>query len=42
MALDFVILGGGSPSLKIKAPPELLRRLPRATVVRGLATALPS
>jgi prolyl-tRNA editing enzyme YbaK/EbsC (Cys-tRNA(Pro) deacylase) len=42
MALDYVILGGGSFSLKINASPELLRRLPGATVVLGLATALPS
>ena len=42
MALDYVILGGGSRSVKIKASPPLLRRLPGATVVSRLATALPS
>ena len=41
MALDFVILGGGSRSSKIKMLPEALRRLPAFTVVPGLAQAFP-
>lgn len=38
MALDWVILGGGSRSTKIKTSPEVFRRLPNTTVVSGLAT----
>jgi prolyl-tRNA editing enzyme YbaK/EbsC (Cys-tRNA(Pro) deacylase) len=37
MAPDWVILGGGGRSSKIKVAPELLRRLPGVTVVTGLA-----
>lgn len=36
MALDYVILGGGSRSLKIKVQPEVLKRLPNTTIVPGL------
>jgi prolyl-tRNA editing enzyme YbaK/EbsC (Cys-tRNA(Pro) deacylase) len=36
MALDYVILGGGSRSLKIKVGPEVLRRLPNTSIVPGL------
>jgi len=38
MALDWVILGGGSRSIKIKTSPEVFRRLPNTTIVPGLAT----
>lgn len=38
MALDWLILGGGSRSTKIKTAPEVFRRLPTATIVPGLAT----
>jgi len=38
MALDWVILGSGSRSSKIKVSPEVLRRLPNARVVPGLAS----
>lgn len=38
MALDWLILGGGSRSTKIKTWPEIFRRLPSTTVVAGLAT----
>jgi prolyl-tRNA editing enzyme YbaK/EbsC (Cys-tRNA(Pro) deacylase) len=38
MALDWLILGGGSRSTKIKTSPEIFRRLPSTTVVAGLAT----
>ena len=38
MALDWVILGGGSRSSKIKVSPEALRRMPAVQVVAGLAT----
>jgi prolyl-tRNA editing enzyme YbaK/EbsC (Cys-tRNA(Pro) deacylase) len=41
MALDYVILGGGSRSSKIKMAPEALKRLPGANVVPGLAQAFP-
>src|SRR5687767_12467509 len=35
---DWIILGGGSRSTKVKAAPEVLRRLTNATIVPGLAT----
>ena len=38
MALDWVILGGGSRSTKIKTTPEVFRRLPNTTIVPDLAT----
>jgi len=38
MALDYVILGGGSRSLKIKISPEVLERLLNTNIVRGLGT----
>ena len=38
MTLDWLILGGGSRSTKIRTSPELFRRLPGTTVVSGLAT----
>lgn len=37
LALDWVILGGGSRSTKIRTSPEVFRRLPRTTIVPGLA-----
>ena len=37
MELDYVILGGGSRSLKIKLSPDVLKRLPHTNVVRGLS-----
>ena len=39
MGLDYVILGGGSRSSKLKAPPEILRRIPNVQVVPGLSLA---
>lgn len=38
MALDYVVLGGGSRSAKIKTAPEALRRLPTVRIVTGLAS----
>lgn len=38
MALDWLILGGGSRSTKIKTSPEVFRRLPNTTIVPNLAT----
>ena len=38
LALDWLILGGGSRSSKIKTSPAVLARLPNARVVAGLAT----
>jgi prolyl-tRNA editing enzyme YbaK/EbsC (Cys-tRNA(Pro) deacylase) len=38
MALDWLILGGGSRSTKIRTSPEVFRRLPNTTIVPGLAT----
>ena len=40
MGLEYVILGGGSRSSKIKMAPEALRKLPGLTVVPGLAQAI--
>ena len=40
MALDYVILGGGSRSSKIKIAPEALRKLPGFNVVQGLGQAI--
>jgi prolyl-tRNA editing enzyme YbaK/EbsC (Cys-tRNA(Pro) deacylase) len=37
MDLPWIILGGGSRSLKIKVSPEVLRTLPGATIVPGLS-----
>ena len=38
MSLDWLIVGGGSRSTKIKAAPEVLRRLRQVTIVPALAT----
>jgi prolyl-tRNA editing enzyme YbaK/EbsC (Cys-tRNA(Pro) deacylase) len=38
MALDWLILGGGSRSTKIRTSPEVFRRMPSTTIVPGLAT----
>jgi prolyl-tRNA editing enzyme YbaK/EbsC (Cys-tRNA(Pro) deacylase) len=37
MELDYVILGGGSRSAKVKIDPEVFNQMPTATVVEGLA-----
>jgi prolyl-tRNA editing enzyme YbaK/EbsC (Cys-tRNA(Pro) deacylase) len=37
MALDWVILGGGDRSTKVKVAPDVFRRLPNARVVPDLA-----
>jgi prolyl-tRNA editing enzyme YbaK/EbsC (Cys-tRNA(Pro) deacylase) len=39
MALDYVILGGGSRSSKLKLAPDVLRRVPNVSVVPSLAQA---
>jgi len=39
MPLDWVILGGGSRSTKIRTSPEVFRRMLNKTIVPGLATA---
>jgi prolyl-tRNA editing enzyme YbaK/EbsC (Cys-tRNA(Pro) deacylase) len=36
-ALDYVILGGGSRSLKIKTAPEMFTHIPNARIVAGLS-----
>jgi prolyl-tRNA editing enzyme YbaK/EbsC (Cys-tRNA(Pro) deacylase) len=38
MGLDYVILGGGSRSTKIKVSPKVLERIPGAKVIDGLVT----
>jgi hypothetical protein len=38
MALDWLILGGGSRSSEIKTSADVFRRLPNTTIVAGLAT----
>ena len=37
MSLDFIILGAGSRSAKIKISPEAFRRLPGAQIIPGLS-----
>lgn len=37
MPLEYVILGGGSRSSKIRTTPELFRRVPHARIVAGLS-----
>lgn len=37
MSLDWLIVGGGSRSTKIKTSPEVFRRLPNTTIVPGLS-----
>lgn len=41
MARDRIVLGGGSRSWKVIAPPSILRTLPNVTIVEGLASAAP-
>jgi prolyl-tRNA editing enzyme YbaK/EbsC (Cys-tRNA(Pro) deacylase) len=38
MDRERVVIGGGSRSLKVRATPDLLRRLPNVEIVEGLAT----
>jgi prolyl-tRNA editing enzyme YbaK/EbsC (Cys-tRNA(Pro) deacylase) len=40
MAPDWIILGSGSRSSKIRISPQVLRRLPNATIVPGLGTPI--
>ncbi len=42
MVHDWIVLGGGSRSLKVRIAPEALRRLPGASVVSGLAVDVPA
>jgi prolyl-tRNA editing enzyme YbaK/EbsC (Cys-tRNA(Pro) deacylase) len=37
MGLDYVILGGGSRSLKVKVSPEVFTRLPQVQFISGLS-----
>lgn len=39
MALDYVIVGGGGRSVKVRLAPDELRKIPGAVVVEGLGTA---
>lgn len=39
MDLDYVILGGGSRSGKLKVPPSVLLNIPSVTVIEGLSFA---
>jgi hypothetical protein len=41
MALDYVIVGSGSRSSKLKVAPDVLRSLPNAQVVADLAVETP-
>jgi prolyl-tRNA editing enzyme YbaK/EbsC (Cys-tRNA(Pro) deacylase) len=41
MALDFVIVGSGSRSSKLKVAPEILQRVPNARIVSDLAVDAP-
>jgi prolyl-tRNA editing enzyme YbaK/EbsC (Cys-tRNA(Pro) deacylase) len=38
MSADYVVLGGGNLSTKIKIAPQALLQIPGATVVENLAT----
>jgi prolyl-tRNA editing enzyme YbaK/EbsC (Cys-tRNA(Pro) deacylase) len=40
LGLDYVILGGGSRSLKVKVSPEALRRLANTQIVPALSVGL--
>jgi prolyl-tRNA editing enzyme YbaK/EbsC (Cys-tRNA(Pro) deacylase) len=40
MARERIVLGGGSRSCKVLAPPSILLKLPKAEVVEGLASAI--
>ena len=37
MSLDYVILGGGSRSAKVKIDPEVFNKMPSVQVIEGLA-----
>jgi len=39
LALDYVIVGGGSRSLKVRTSPEVFARIPNTRVVAGLAVS---
>jgi len=41
MAPDWIIVGGGGRSTKLKLAPDVLRRLPNVKVVPGLASDMP-
>lgn len=41
IAPDWIIVGGGGRSTKVKLAPDALRRLPNVAVVAGLATEIP-
>jgi prolyl-tRNA editing enzyme YbaK/EbsC (Cys-tRNA(Pro) deacylase) len=42
MARPRIVLGGGSRSWKVLAPPSILRTLPNVTIVEGLAAPRPA
>lgn len=42
MSRERIVLGGGSRSFKVLAPPTILTRLPNATVIEGLALEAPT
>jgi prolyl-tRNA editing enzyme YbaK/EbsC (Cys-tRNA(Pro) deacylase) len=42
MEVDYVVVGGGGRSSKIKISPEVFRRIPNTTIVDGLARTPPS
>ena len=42
MAPEWIIVGGGGRSTKVKLAPDVLRRLPNVTVVPGLAGQMPA
>ena len=42
MAPEWIIVGGGGRSTKIRLAPDALRRLPNVTVVPGLAAEIPA
>ncbi len=42
MDLPWIILGSGSRSSKVRVAPEVLRRIPNATIVAGLSAEAPA
>ena len=42
MGPEWIIVGGGGRSTKVKLAPDILRRLPNVTVVPGLAGEMPA
>ena len=42
MEADYIILGGGSRSSKLKLSPDVFQKTPNTTIVEGLANLMPA